>query len=77
MIHTKSAQERLISEVFGVLTRFRSSNIIFVLPSDSSETNIPAGDTATKVPPSTQKYTSHTLQNIKHNYIHKSYLKPI
>ena len=57
--HSKSAQDRLVSDVLGVLTSFGSSNIILALPSDPTETIIPADDPAVKSSPSTQNRTAH------------------
>ena len=58
--HLKSAQDRLISDVLGVLKSFRSSKIILALQSDPTETIIPAGDPAVKSLPSTQNRIAHT-----------------
>ena len=41
-------QNHLVSDVLGVLTSFGSSNIILALPSDPTETIVPAGDPAIK-----------------------------
>ena len=49
--HFKRAQNRLVSDVLGVLTSFGSSNIILALPSDPTETFVPAGDPAVKIRP--------------------------
>ena len=56
---SKSMQYHLVSDVPGVLTSFQSSNIILGLPSDPTETIIPAGDPAVKSLPSTQYHTEH------------------
>ena len=45
----KSAQNRLVSDVLGVLTSFGSSKTILALPSDPTETFVPAGDPAVKI----------------------------
>ena len=57
----KSAQNRLVSDVLGVLTSFGSSNIILALPSDPTETFVPAGDPAVKICPAC-KITQFTPQ---------------
>ena len=57
--HLKSAQDRFVSDVREVLTSFESSNIIFALLSDPTETIILAGDHAVKSLPSTQNSTVH------------------
>ena len=61
--YSKGAQDRLACDVLGVLTSFGSSNIILALPSDPTETIVPAGDPAVKSLPSTQNRTAHTSNN--------------
>ena len=61
--HSKSAKDRLVSDVLGVLTSFGSSNIILALPSDPTQTIVPAGDPAIKSSLSTQNRTAHTSKN--------------
>ena len=63
--HLKSAQDCLVSDVLGVLTSFGSFNIILALPSDPTETIVPAGNPAVKSLPSTQNYTAHTSKKKK------------
>ena len=58
--HLKSAQDRLVSDVLGVLTSFGSSNIILALPRDPTESIVPVGDPAVKSSLSTQNRTAHT-----------------
>ena len=57
-------QNRLISGVLRVLTSFGSSNIILVLPSDPTETIVPAGDPAVKSLLGSQNHTVHTSKKI-------------
>ncbi len=54
-------QDRFVSDVLGVLTSFGSSNIILALPSDPTETIVPAGDPAVKIRPAC-KITQFTPQ---------------
>ena len=61
----KSAQNCLVSDVLGVLTSFGSSNIILALPSDPTETIVPASDPTVKNTPSTQNHTVHTSKKKK------------
>ena len=71
--HLKSAQNRLVSDVLGVLTSFGSSNLLLLLTcsyfllalsSDPTETFVQAGDPAVKNTPSMQKHTVHTKEKI-------------
>ena len=55
--YSKSVQDRLVSDVLEVLTSFGSPNIILALPSNPTETIIPADDPAVKSSPST--HSSH------------------
>ena len=55
--HSKSAQDRLVWDVLGVLTSFGSSNIILALPSDPTETIIPPGEPVVKSSPRMQNST--------------------
>ena len=66
--HSKSAQDRFVSDVLGVLTSFGSSNIILALPSNPAEAIIPARDPALKSSPSTSNCTAHTFKKIYYCY---------
>ena len=62
----KSTQNGLVSDVIGFLTSFGSSNIIIALPSDPTDTIVPAGDPAVKCSPSTQNpHRKHLLKKIQ------------
>ena len=60
--HSKSVQDRLVSDVLGVFTSFGSSNIILALPSDTIETIIPADDPAVKSSSRTQYRTPEKIK---------------
>ena len=60
---SKSVQDRLVSDGLGVLTSFGSSNIILALPSNPTETIIPAGDPAVKSSPTIQYHTAPIWKN--------------
>ena len=62
-MHSKSAQDHLVSDVLWVLKSFGSFNILALL-SDPTETIISAGDPAIKSLPSAQYRTVHTW-NVK------------
>ena len=49
IIHPKSAQDSLDSDVLGIVTRFVSSNIILVLRSDLNNTITLASDSTAKI----------------------------
>ena len=64
--HTlKSAQNCLVSDVLGLPTSCGFSSIIIALPSDPTETIVPAGDPAIKSSPSMQNRTVHTSKKKK------------
>ena len=63
----KSAQNCLVSDVLGVLTSVGSSNNILALPSDPTETIVPAGDPAVKIRPACKitQFTPQKKKNLK------------
>ena len=66
--HLKSAQNRLVSDVLGVLTSFGSSNIVLALPSDPTETFVPAGGPAVKIRPACKNTQFTQKKKIKCYY---------
>ena len=63
----KSVLNRLVSDVLGVLTSFGFSNIILALPSEPTETIVPAGDPAVKSSRKTAQRTPEKSQNTTAN----------
>ena len=58
--HSRSVQDRFVSDVLGVFTNFGSSNIVLALWSDPTVIIIPAGDPAVK------KFTKHAKPHSTH-----------
>ena len=73
----KSAQNRLVRDFLGVLRSFGSSNIILALPSNPTETNVPACDPAVKIHPvyTSKSHSLHLKRKKKLNATANEFLK--